>query len=253
MGQIEVTKAPIEGLYVIEPTVHGDTRGYFMETYNYNDMKEQGLDMVFVRPLTPLGYAKANWTDIGYSACEFVEFYKEILRYIVECNRKQQFIVEGHAIIFLNKILRHNSGNYMELRSPCGAGIGQIAYYYDGNIYTCDEGRMLGEMGIDTFKIGNVFDSSYQDLMDNPSQKITCQSSVLEALPGCCDCVYHPYCGVCPVVNYASGGNIYAREANSYRCQIYRGILDYLFECIRRNGEEMEVFRNWINGGTVNE
>ena len=112
---------------------------------------------------------------------------------------------------------------------------------------------MLGEMGIDTFKIGNVFDSSYQDLMDNPSQKITCQSSVLEALPGCCDCVYHPYCGVCPVVNYASGGNIYAREANSYRCQIYRGILDYLFECIRRNGEEMEVFRNWINGGTVNE
>ena len=34
MGQIKVTKAPIEGLYVIEPTVHGDDRGYFMETYN---------------------------------------------------------------------------------------------------------------------------------------------------------------------------------------------------------------------------
>mgnify|MGYP004659008287 CR=1 FL=1 len=38
MGQIKVTKAPIEGLYVIEPTVHGDDRGYFMETYNLNDM-----------------------------------------------------------------------------------------------------------------------------------------------------------------------------------------------------------------------
>lgn len=49
MGQIKVTKAPIEGLYVIEPTVHGDARGYFMETYNYNDMKEQGLDMIFVQ------------------------------------------------------------------------------------------------------------------------------------------------------------------------------------------------------------
>lgn len=49
MSQIKVTKTPIEGLYVIEPTVHGDKRGYFMETYNYNDMKETGLDMVFVQ------------------------------------------------------------------------------------------------------------------------------------------------------------------------------------------------------------
>lgn len=49
MGQIKVTKAPIEGLYVIEPTVHGDSRGYFVETYNQNDMHEAGLDMVFVQ------------------------------------------------------------------------------------------------------------------------------------------------------------------------------------------------------------
>lgn len=49
MGQIKVTKAPIEGLYVIEPTVHGDERGYFVETYNQRDMHEAGLDMVFVQ------------------------------------------------------------------------------------------------------------------------------------------------------------------------------------------------------------
>ena len=49
MGQIKVTNCPIEGLYVIEPTVHGDSRGYFMETYNQNDMTEAGLDMVFVQ------------------------------------------------------------------------------------------------------------------------------------------------------------------------------------------------------------
>lgn len=49
MSQIKVTEAPIRGLYVIEPTKHGDSRGYFMETYNMNDMKEAGLDMVFVQ------------------------------------------------------------------------------------------------------------------------------------------------------------------------------------------------------------
>ena len=49
MGQITVTKCPIEGLYIIEPAVHGDNRGYFMETYNQRDMEEAGLNMKFVQ------------------------------------------------------------------------------------------------------------------------------------------------------------------------------------------------------------
>ena len=49
MGKITVTPSDIEGLYVIEPTVFKDERGYFVETYNQNDMKEAGLDMVFVQ------------------------------------------------------------------------------------------------------------------------------------------------------------------------------------------------------------
>ncbi len=49
MGQIKVTKTPIEGVCVIEPTVHGDRRGYFTETYNKRDMSEFGLDMEFVQ------------------------------------------------------------------------------------------------------------------------------------------------------------------------------------------------------------
>ena len=51
MGQIKVEKnvGGIEGLYVIEPAVHGDARGYFMETYNEKDMKEAGIDIHFVQ------------------------------------------------------------------------------------------------------------------------------------------------------------------------------------------------------------
>ena len=49
MAQIKVIPCPIEGLYMIEPAVHGDARGYFMETYNQKDMAEFGLDMVFVQ------------------------------------------------------------------------------------------------------------------------------------------------------------------------------------------------------------
>ncbi|MDE7257144.1 MAG: dTDP-4-dehydrorhamnose 3,5-epimerase, partial [Clostridia bacterium] len=51
MGQIKVEKnvGGIEGLHIIEPSVHGDSRGYFTETYNQRDMHEAGLDMVFVQ------------------------------------------------------------------------------------------------------------------------------------------------------------------------------------------------------------
>lgn len=49
MGKIKVTSCDIEGLYVIEPTVFKDERGYFVETYNQNDFKEAGLNMVFVQ------------------------------------------------------------------------------------------------------------------------------------------------------------------------------------------------------------
>lgn len=49
MAKITVTACEIEGLYVIEPKVFGDERGYFMETYNRKDFEECGLNMEFVQ------------------------------------------------------------------------------------------------------------------------------------------------------------------------------------------------------------
>lgn len=49
MGQIKITEAPIKGLYIIEPTVYGDERGYFVETYNKKDLSDAGLDINFVQ------------------------------------------------------------------------------------------------------------------------------------------------------------------------------------------------------------
>ena len=49
MGKIKIETCEIEGLKVITPTVFGDERGYFMETYNYNDYAAAGIDMEFVQ------------------------------------------------------------------------------------------------------------------------------------------------------------------------------------------------------------
>ena len=49
MGKITVETCEIEGLKIITPAVYGDARGYFVETYNYNDFKEAGIGQVFVQ------------------------------------------------------------------------------------------------------------------------------------------------------------------------------------------------------------
>jgi dTDP-4-dehydrorhamnose 3,5-epimerase len=49
MGQFKFIQTSIQGLYVIEPKIFTDSRGYFMETYNYEDFKDAGLDIIFVQ------------------------------------------------------------------------------------------------------------------------------------------------------------------------------------------------------------
>lgn len=49
MGKFNFMETTIKDLFIIEPTVFGDNRGYFMETYNYEEFKKAGLDMVFVQ------------------------------------------------------------------------------------------------------------------------------------------------------------------------------------------------------------
>jgi His-Xaa-Ser system radical SAM maturase HxsB len=208
---------------------------------------KQGFVSIFIRPLTPLGFAATRWEDIGYSANDYTDFYKEAIHYIIDLNKRSVQIKEGYASLFLSKILHGNALNYMELRSPCGAGIGQLAYYLNGDIYTCDEARMLAEMGNQTFKLGNVFENTYDELMNSSSCKASCAASTLESLPESCDCVYQPYCGVCPVVSLACHNDIISSYANDYHCAIFGGMLKTLFEILYQNDtEEISILESWV-------
>ena len=120
---------------------------------------------------------------MGYSPEEFMAFYKKAFDHILDINKKGIHFPELHATYFLRKILHGDSDNYMELRSPCGAGIGQMSYYYNGNVYTCDEGRMMGEAGDDMFLLGNVHSDSYDDMVGKKTCRAVCAASVVETLP----------------------------------------------------------------------
>ena len=206
-----------------------------------------GISRIFLRPLTPLGYASSRWKEIGYTSEEFVEFYQNALGYIISLNKKGINISEGHASIFLDKILNHRAGNYTELISPCGAVLGQLAYNYDGNIYTCDEGRMLAEMGDRTFLVGNV-DMKYKELFENPVCKTISTASCLECLPQCESCVYSPFCGTCPVLNYYENGTPFLNSPNGYKCSIYKGMLNSVFTILHpKNQDDLKIIQGWVN------
>lgn len=208
----------------------------------------QGYDSIFLRPLTRIGNAATNWNDVGYSADEYLSFYKEALFEIIELNKQGIHFSETFACLLLTKLFGMQSSNYMELRSPCGAGIGQVAITANGDVFTCDEGRMLSELGDYTFKTGNVMENGYDEWMNSPVCGAVVSASLLEALPICSQCVYHPYCGVCPVANYAVEGQLHSQHPKNDRCQIYGGILDILMELFYQNDiETLKVLRRWIS------
>ena len=206
-----------------------------------------GFTSIFLRPLSPLGKAKLAWNEIGYTPQEFLHFYKKTLSYIIAMNQNGVSFQEMYASTLLTKILTGCALNYMELRSPCGAVCGQLAYYTDGNVYSCDEGRMLAEMGSDSFKVGNVFTDSYEDIVKSSVCKVACKASVLESIPGCCDCVYQPYCGICPAVNLALYNDVLPKSPKHYRCTINKGILDYYFGLIyEQNPCIIKLLNSWV-------
>ncbi len=202
-----------------------------------------GLLHMSLRPVNFLGRGGKRREEMGIIAEEFLEFYREALDYIIELNE-----ITGHKItdrlvlLALQKIFQAQDPGYLDMRSPCGAGCGQLAYFYDGSVYSCDEARMLGE---DSFKLGNVKDNSYQEMMQGRKMETLVLSSCLDGLY-CEYCVYKPYCGVCLVMNWKECGSIYAQGKRSFLCKVYEGVFDYVFQLLQ-DKKKSRIIKSWIN------
>ena len=128
MGKVKVTELPIKGLYIVEPAVYGDNRGYFTETYNKRDMAAAGLNMDFVQDnqsmsvkgvLRGLHFQKEHpqgklvrvikgkvfdvAVDLRHGSPTFGQWYGVEL---TEENKKQFYISEGfaHGFIVLSDV-----------------------------------------------------------------------------------------------------------------------------------------------------
>lgn len=210
-----------------------------------DEYRSLNVRSIFVRPATTLGVAGKNWNDVGIEPEEFLAFYEEMLDYIISLNREGIRFTEMYAIYILSKVVAGFEPGYVDMKSPCGAAIGQLAYNYNGDVYTCDEGRMIGHLGDHTFRIGKCGESTYSDLIMHRATKACTMASVLETTPGCCDCAYKPYCGICPVINYYETGELSPNVFTTRRHTVNEGIMDIIFKRLMAP-ESANIFIDWV-------
>ena len=207
---------------------------------------EAGCRSIFLRKLDPFGFAEQTRKKLGYSISEFLEFYEEALQYIIARNKEGTEVLERNAAIVLCKILSGVDPNYLDLRTPGGAAIGQLAYHPQGHVYSSDEGRMVGAMGDDTFLLGHLDDLSYQKLMRSPAVKALVLAGMNRNEPGCDRCAYQPYCGLQPEYNYKTQGSLSGRMAESSWCRKHLGIFDIVVRTYFEGDEETQLLmRRW--------
>jgi len=201
-----------------------------------------GVYDIFFRYVNNLGTARNTLNKISYTSEEFIGLWKNAMDYIIELNKKGKGIREWFTWIILRKIMDNEEPNFMDQRSPCGAAIGQLAYNYNGDIYSCDEARMIGE---DVFKLGNVKKDSHREVMTSNKVCGLIASSVNDTQ--ICDaCVFKPYCGLCPVCNYSEQGSIIAKIPMTSRCKIFMQQFEYVFQKLNNDKEARSVFSKWL-------
>lgn len=205
-----------------------------------------GCKTIFLRPIDPFGFAERARLRLEYPRGKYLEFYRNAVDYMIELNKQGVEILERYAAIFLTKILRGEDPNFLDNRNPAGAGIGQLAYSYDGNIYSCDEGRMLAATGDNTFLLGTVHDTAYRKITGHETVRAMAIATNLDQQPDCVNCAYNPYCGTNAAYNFKAQGSIFGRMRDNNVCAVHKGIQDYLFEKLATSDAEvMQIFERW--------
>jgi uncharacterized protein len=184
----------------------------------------------------------------------FLDFYRIGLDHILELNRKGYNLVEIYTKILLQKILMPEGTTYVDLQSPCGAGLNVLVYNYDGDVYATDESRMLAEMHDHTFKLGNVLTDNRTKLFTSPSFVELIQAGCNQSLPGCSDCAYQPYCGADPVYHHATQGDMYGHRAWSGFCRRNMSTIDHIFSLLLHADDETQnILWSWVNDCNLKE
>lgn len=208
---------------------------------------ELGLRHVFLRPISPYGFALRRRSGGGYGVQRWLTFYEAGLDHIINLNRQGVPMVEAYTAIVAKKMFTNDDPGYVDLTSPAGIGLGALVYNYDGDVYASDEGRMLAEMNDHTFRLGNVHRSTYQDIMLSDQLMQPLAESFTLSAPMCTTCAFEPYCGADPVFHHATTGDFVGQKAMSAFCQRNMGVFIAILRRTREDDFARDLLFRWAH------
>lgn len=204
-----------------------------------------GLDGIFLRPLSPYGFAVKTKQIRKYDAQRWLDFYVRGLRYILDINRRGQNFFEFYTLLLLRRILTDQPIGYVDLRSPAGIGLGALVYNYDGKVFASDEGRMLAEMGDRTFELGHVERDDYRSLILSDKLVNLIGSSLSQCAPECLNCVFESHCGADPVYHHATQSDPVGLKPLSGFCARQKGVMRTILDLLDYSPQDAAVLRRW--------
>ena len=202
------------------------------------------LDGIFLRPLSPYGFAVKTKAIQKYNSKGWLDFYARGLRYILEINRRGRHFPEFYAALISKRMFADRPLGFVDLRSPAGIGLGALVYNYDGKVFASDEGRMLAEMGDRTFELGSVT-HTYRSLVFSDKLFDLVGSSLTQCAPECLNCVYEAHCGADPVYHHTTQSDAVGIKPLSEFCARQKGIMNLLLEMLESSPQDAAILRRW--------
>lgn len=204
-----------------------------------------GFQGIFLRPLSPYGFAIKTKSYRAYDVERWLAFYKEGLDYVIDLNRRGIEFREFYAATVLKKMLTSDDPGYVDLMSPAGAALGAVVYNYDGAVFASDEARMLAEMGDNKFRLGHVLQNTYEEIFLNDTLLEALEASFSYSVPMCTDCAFEPYCGADPVQHWGLQKDFVGRKTESEFCRRNMSIFKHLIALMESDPDITRLFTTW--------
>lgn len=255
VGKNSYQKA-IDGIYSVREFLGKDQVSALMTTTEaslgrveeiIDEYLKHDLPGIFLRHLSPYGFAIKTKYYRAYKTSEWLEFYSKGLDYIISLNRRGIQFQEYYASTILTKMLTSDDPGFVDLMSPSGMGIAAVVYNYDGTVHPSDESRMLAEMGDDTFLMGNVLEHSYEEIFGSDNLLTPLDESFSGSVPMCVDCAFEGYCGSDPVYHYAIHKDFLGRKPESDFCLRNMSIFKLLIQKMESDSYVKQLFLKWAN------
>lgn len=206
---------------------------------------ELELPDIFLRPLSPYGFARRNQALLGYTTEQFMAFYRRALDRVLAWNDKGVALREVYASLILNKLVSTFDAGYVDLQSPNASGQAVVVYNYDGFVYPSDEARMLAEVGDTSFRMGAI-GAPWEALQASEAMQRIRRDGSSDRDDDCQRCAFRHHCAPSPV-DAASAGAVLpgARTQDTEHCRRQTALFDEMLARLASAGDSNGPLRHW--------